>query len=47
MYDTLKARLLEHYAVSEQKRIKKLLQDLELGDMRPTQLLREIKPATK
>lgn len=43
MYDTLKARLLEHYAVSEQKRIKKLLQDLELGDMRPTQLLREMR----
>ncbi|XP_046806629.1 uncharacterized protein LOC124419853 [Lucilia cuprina] len=43
MYDTLKARLLEQYAVSEQKRIKKLLQDLELGDMRPTQLLREMR----
>lgn len=43
MYDTLKLRLLGQYADSEQKRIKKLLQDLELGDMRPSQLLREMR----
>ena len=43
MYNTLKTRLLEHYAVSEQKHIRKLLQNLELGDMRPTQLLREMR----
>ncbi|XP_017471491.1 PREDICTED: uncharacterized protein LOC108381379 [Rhagoletis zephyria] len=35
LYRTLKMRLLEQFADSEQKRIKKLLQDLELGDMRP------------
>lgn len=42
MYEALKTRLLTQYADSEQKRIKKLLQDLELGDMRPSQLLREM-----
>lgn len=42
-YATLKKRLLEEFADSEQKRLKKLLQDIELGDMRPSQLLREMK----
>lgn len=43
MYKTLKERLIEQFADSEQKRIKKLLQDVELGDMRPSQLLREMR----
>ena len=42
IYNTLKTRLLEHYMVPEQKRIRKLLQDLELDNMRPTQLLRKM-----
>ncbi|XP_036342602.1 uncharacterized protein LOC118751885 [Rhagoletis pomonella] len=43
MYQTLKKRILEQFSDSEQKRIKKLLQDLELGDMRPSHLLREMR----
>lgn len=43
MYATLRKRLIDQFADSEQKRIKKLLQDLELGDMRPSQLLREMR----
>ncbi|XP_017471514.1 PREDICTED: uncharacterized protein LOC108362873 [Rhagoletis zephyria] len=42
MYETLKTRILERFGESEQRRIKKLLQELELGDMRPSQLLREM-----
>lgn len=42
-YSTLKTRMLEEFSVSEQKRLKKLLQDMELGDLRPSQLLREMK----
>lgn len=42
-YATLKKRMLEEFSVSEQKKLKKLLQDVELGDLRPSQLLREMK----
>ncbi|XP_037931296.1 uncharacterized protein LOC119666092 [Teleopsis dalmanni] len=42
-YSTLKKRLLEEFSISEQKRLKKLLQDMDLGDLRPSQLLREMK----
>ncbi|XP_036345855.1 uncharacterized protein LOC118755113 [Rhagoletis pomonella] len=43
MYDTLKAHIVQRFGESEQRRIKKLLQELELGDMRPSQLLREMR----
>lgn len=42
-YSTLKKRMLEEFSVSEQKHLKKLLQDIELGDLRPSQVLREMK----
>lgn len=42
-YTALKKRMLDEFSVSEQKRLKKLLQDIELGDLRPSQLLREMK----
>lgn len=42
-YSALKKRMLEEFSVSEQKRLKKLLQDIDLGDLRPSQLLREMK----
>ena len=38
-YDTLKQRLIEHHAESEESKIRRLLQGIELGDQRPTQLL--------
>lgn len=43
MYMTLKSHLIDQFADSEQKRIKKLLHDLELGDTRPSHLLREMR----
>lgn len=42
-YSTLKQRLLERYADSEEKRLKKLLKDMDLGDRRPSHLLREMR----
>lgn len=42
-YQTLKKRLLEVFADSEQQKLKKLLMDLKLNDKRPSQFLREIK----
>lgn len=43
MYSTLKKRMIEQFADSEQKQIRKLLQDMDLGDIRPSQLLREMR----
>lgn len=42
-YQALKERLIEEFSVSEAKRIKVLLNDLQLGDNKPTHLLREMK----
>lgn len=42
-YTALKTSLLERFADSEEKRIKKLLRDMSLGDKRPSHLLREMK----
>lgn len=42
-YEKLKSRLLERYADSEEKRLKKLLREIELGDKLPSHLLREMK----
>ncbi|GBL77768.1 hypothetical protein AVEN_112824-1 [Araneus ventricosus] len=38
-YEALKERLIEHFADSETLRLKLLLQELQLGNDRPTQLL--------
>ncbi|XP_050339700.1 uncharacterized protein LOC126766039 [Bactrocera neohumeralis] len=43
LYTTLKNRIIPQFADSEQKRVKKLLQEQELSDMRPSQLLREMR----
>lgn len=42
-YNTLKTRLLAEYQDSDQKKLKKLLMDIELGDRRPMQLLKKMK----
>ncbi|XP_014291319.1 uncharacterized protein [Halyomorpha halys] len=41
-YENLKARLLQTYGESENLRIKKLLEDIPLGDQTPSQLLRRM-----
>lgn len=43
MYDTLKKRLLERYADSDDARLKKLLTGMSLGDKKPSHLLREMR----
>lgn len=42
-YTTVKNRLVEEFSVSESKRIKTLLQDLTLGDSKPSALLRRMR----
>ena len=42
-YTTLKRCLLERFADSEEQRLKRLITDLDLGDKRPSHLLREMK----
>lgn len=42
-YETLKQRLQDRYADSEERRFKKLLGNLELGDKKPSHLWREMK----
>ncbi|KAI5637338.1 hypothetical protein NE865_09907 [Phthorimaea operculella] len=42
-YDSLKARLLQAYEDSENRRIQKLIGDMQLGDQRPSELLRKMK----
>ena len=41
-YDTLKQQLIARTAVPEQRRLQRLLHSVELGDRRPTQLLRRM-----
>lgn len=41
-YETVRKRLIENFTDSEQKRLKRLLSEIELGDKRPSQLLREM-----
>ena len=41
-YDTLKQQLIARTAVPEQRRLQQLLHSVELGDCRPTQLLRRM-----
>lgn len=42
-YNQIKQRLIEHFSVSEENRIKTLLTNLEIGDRKPSVLLREMK----
>lgn len=42
-YETLKNRLLQQFSESDQKKFKKLLTELELGDRCPSHLLREMR----
>lgn len=42
-YTEVKNRLIEEFSVSESKRIKTLLQDLTLGDSKPSALLRRMR----
>lgn len=41
-YETLKNRLIDVYSDSEERKLKRLLQDLDLGDKRPSILLRQM-----
>ena len=41
-FDTLKTRLVQRTQISEQKRVRLLLSEEELGDRQPTQLLRRM-----
>lgn len=43
MYTTLKKRLIQRYAESEQLRLKKLLQEVSLGDRKPSDMLRDMR----
>ncbi|XP_039969682.1 uncharacterized protein LOC120781526 [Bactrocera tryoni] len=43
LYTTLKNHVITQFADSEQKRVKNLLQEQELSDMRPSPLLREMR----
>lgn len=43
MYETLKTRLQERFAESEERRFKKLLSNIELGDKKPSHLWREMR----
>lgn len=43
MIATLKSRLIRQFTASDQKRLQMLLQELELGDRRPSQFLSEMK----
>lgn len=43
LYATLKTKILERFADSEQTRLRRLLNDMSLGDKKPSHLLREMK----
>lgn len=42
-YDAMKKRLLSSFGETEERRIKRLLKELELGDKRPSHLLQEMR----
>lgn len=42
-YETIKTRLIAAYSDSQERQIKKLLTEVELGDQKPSQLLREMR----
>lgn len=41
-YDALKAKLIERYTMSEQKRLDSLLRDSEMGDQKPSDFYRQL-----
>ncbi|CAB0013452.1 unnamed protein product [Nesidiocoris tenuis] len=43
LYPNLKARIIDIFAESEERKLRKLLVEAELGDQRPSQLLRKMK----
>lgn len=43
MYDTLKSALIAEFQDSEEKRLQKLLENIQLGDKRPSTMLREMR----
>lgn len=47
MYDALKERVLETYAKSDASRLRSLLQEVQLGDRKPSQLLQEMRNLAK
>lgn len=42
MYATIKKRLIDEYSDSQQVKLKKMLQDISLGDSKPSQMLRKM-----
>lgn len=42
-YETLKARLISVYEESESRKLQKLMDEMELGDQKPSQLLRKMR----
>ncbi|XP_055844710.1 uncharacterized protein LOC129911073 [Episyrphus balteatus] len=42
-YETVKNALITEYTDSDQKKLRKLVKEVELGDLRPTQLLKRMK----
>ncbi|MES9975809.1 MAG: hypothetical protein ABW094_16250 [Candidatus Thiodiazotropha sp.] len=46
-YDKLKAALLQRTAISEEKRLNQVLNDLQLGDQTPSQFLRRMRQAAE
>lgn len=42
-YEELKKRLIAHFSDSEEQRLRKLLQQIELGDRKPSHLLQEMR----
>ncbi|XP_046807526.1 uncharacterized protein LOC124420041 [Lucilia cuprina] len=42
-YSKIKQRLIDHFSISEENRIKTLLKELPIGDKKPSFLLREIR----
>lgn len=43
LYSTLKKKIIERFADSDHQRLRKLLQEIDLGDKKPSQLLREMR----
>lgn len=43
LYDTIKQRLIQQFSDTENKKLKSLLNDLTLGDMKPSDLLRKMR----
>lgn len=42
-YNQIKQRLINHFSISEEKRIQRLLNEMPIGDKKPSSLLREMR----